>query len=293
MVTITTPTGKIGAGVLRELLARDVSPLRVLVRDRRTLPAVEQDRLAIVEGDLRRPDTLRRAFDGATALFWCQPDCPDAVDYVGAYEELAISARDAIRACGVSRVVAISAAGLPGDRPAGPITALHRMESRLGESGAACRFLRCGSFYENLLWQWDSISTQGVFSYCIPGDRPGPQLATADIATVAARLLATPGWDGRQAIPLLGPEDLSYNDMAAELTRELSRPVRYEAMPPGAYADLLVSMGQSEDAARGLVNMFEYLAHGYQTDAAADRSLTPTTLAQWIRLHAAGRPVNP
>lgn len=283
MITITTPTGKIGGQVLRELLAKDVSPLRVLVRDARKLAATERDRVEIVEGDMQQPASLHKAFDGASALFWCQPDFPDAADYIGAYEALAITARDAIRASGVSRVVAISAAGSPGNHPAGPITALHRMEAVLVESGAACRFLRAGSFYENLLWQWESILNEGVFVYSMPGDIPSPQVATADIAAVAARWLADTAWVGSDAVSLVGPKDLSFNEMAAELTHALGRPVRYEAMPPHSYRDILISMGQSEDAAQGLVDMFEYLAVAHQTDERADRALTPTSLAQWIR----------
>ncbi|MCW5966510.1 MAG: NAD(P)H-binding protein [Bryobacterales bacterium] len=283
MIVITTPTGKIGAQVLRELLAKDISPLRVLVRDARKLSEAVRARVETVEGDLHQPASLSKAFGGASTLFWCQPDCPDAPDYVGAYEALATTARDAIRASGVSRVVAISAAGSPGNRPAGPITALHRMEAALRESGAACRFLRGGSFYENLLWQWESILHEGVFVYSMPGDTPTPQVATKDIAAVAARWLADADWVGSEAVSLLGPRDLSFNAVATELTQALGRPVRYEAMSPHSYRDILMSMGQSEDAAQGLVDMFEYLAVAYHPDERDDRALTPTTLAQWIQ----------
>jgi uncharacterized protein YbjT (DUF2867 family) len=283
MITITTPTGQIGSQVLRALLAKGGTPLRVLVRDARKLPQEVQNSVEAVEGDIHDPKVLDRAMEGARALFWCQPDCPDSPDYVGAYQRLATTASDSIRACAVSRVVAISAAGSPGERPAGPISALHRMEAELVQSGAACRFLRCGSFFENLLWQWEGIQKSGVFCYCIPGDRPGPQVATNDIAAVAARLLSDPQWTGNAAIPLVGPKDLTFDEMATELASALERPVRYQAMVPNSYRDLLVSMGQSNDAAQGLVDMFTYLADGYQTSADTDRSLTPTTLAEWLR----------
>lgn len=288
MITLTTPTGRIGSKLLQRLLDAGAAPLRVIVRDAGKLPAGVRERVETVEGDLNDPLTLQRAFTGACALFWCQPDCPTAPDYVGAYRALAAQARDAVRTAGVSRVVAISAAGAP-RRPAGPITALHQMEAILRESGAACRFLHCGSFFENLLWQWEGITQQGVFAYSLPGDIPSPHLATADIAAVAARWLADAGWEGVDAVPLLGPHDLSYDQMAAELTRQLHRPVRYEALPAEVFRDLMISMGQSPDAAQGLVDMFAYLEEVDAASLQADRSLTPTTFSQWLEAAIASR----
>lgn len=61
----------------------------------------------------------------------------------------------------------------------------------------------------------------------MPGDTPGPHVAPDDIARVSAGLLLDRCWDGKQSLPLLGPQDLSYNEMAEELSRQFCRPVRY------------------------------------------------------------------
>jgi uncharacterized protein YbjT (DUF2867 family) len=157
------------------------------------------------------------------------------------------------------------------------------MENILTATRAAMRLLRCGSFFENLLWQWDPMLEQGSFTYLAPGDVPGPQVATADIAKVAADLLQTPGWSGQESVPLLGPKDLSFDEMAALLSEALGRTVCYQQSSPSDYIAAMQSMGQSESAAQGLVDMFTFLAGPYQRSPSANRELTPTTFESWLQ----------
>jgi len=49
----------------------------------------------------------------------------------------------------------------------------------------------------------------------IDPDKKLPLTATRDIGAVAGRLLADETWTGQEEVPVLGPEDLSCNDIAA------------------------------------------------------------------------------
>lgn len=282
VIALTTPVGTIGSKVLERLLRNETLSVRAIARHPEKIPPEARARIEIVQGSMDDPDALRRLLDGVQGLFWCQPDPATVEDYSGAYEALAHIGAAAIREARTPRLIAISAAGEPGDTPAGPISALHRMESILAETGAAVRFLRCGSFFDNLLWQWDQIVERGTFTYPVSGDIPGPHVATRDIAHVAADLLMRPEWEGAEAISLIGPEDMSYDDIAELLSRFLGRPVRYESAEPGEFVGAMQSAGQSASAAQGLVDMFRFLAGKYSTPGDADRSLTPTTLADWL-----------
>lgn len=283
MIAITTPTGNIGSKVLAGLLEGKTPKARLLARTPGKLPPEALERFDVVPGSLDDPAALEGLMDGADTLFWCQPDVPAAPDYLGAYEKWARLGAEAIRRAGISRVVAISAAGEPGDIPAGPITALHRMEEILAGTGVAARFLRCGSFFENLLWQWDHLVEHGTFTYPAPGDVPGPQVATADIARVATDWLTASDWTGLESIWLLGPKDLSFDEMAATLSEALGRTVRYQQSPAGDYIAAMQSLGQSASAAQGLVDMFAFLDGQYQAPQAANRKLTPTSFATWLQ----------
>lgn len=291
MIILTTPTGNIGSKVLRALLddPKLNQPVRVVVRDAGKLPAEVAGRVEIAEGSADDGEFLRGACKGGEALFWCQPDTPTAEDYLGAYERWSETARAAIDGAGIRRVVAISGAGEVPKTPAGPVSGLHRLEGVLSQSRAACRFLRCGSYFSNVLWQWEGIQQEGVFAYTMPGEVRTPQVAPEDIGRVAAEWLIKRDWDGRKAVSLLGPVDLSYDEVAAELTRQLGRPVRYVQMPEEAYREMSVGFGLSASAAQGLVDMFAYLATEYRNDPEADRSLTPTTFGEWLREVASSR----
>jgi uncharacterized protein YbjT (DUF2867 family) len=282
MIALTTPTGTIGSKVLRILTESNHQPIRVLARNPAKIPDGIRTKIQIIEGSMGDASALRRLCDEAEALFWCQPDATFAEDYYDAYEKLAGGGAAAIREAGVARVVAISATGEPSQKPAGPITALHRMESILAETGVSARFLRCGSFFENLLWQWDQIIMEGIFTYPASGDVPGPQVATADIARVATEWLTNPKWVGQETVPLLGPKDLSYDEIASCLSHALGKEVRYHAAFPADYLVAMRSIGQSESAAQGLVDMFAYLTQYYEPPKHIDRSQTLTTLAEWM-----------
>lgn len=281
MVVLTTPTGNIGSKVLAGL-ASTGQLLRLIVRDPAKLPVDLPNTVEIIQGRTDGPATLTRALTGARAFFWCQPDTPTAKDYLKAYDEWSRIALEAIMATGVSQVVAISGAGAAPKVPAGAASGLHLIEKNLSQSRSNIRFLRCGTFFSNLLWEWEEIQQNGIFSYPMPGDIRIPHVATEDIARVATGLLLEPAWTGREAVSLLGPADLSYHEIAAELTRQLGKTIRYRQLPADAYRDRSIQFGLSPSSAQDLVDVYDYLANHYHEEPHVDRSLTPTTFAEWL-----------
>jgi hypothetical protein len=53
-------------------------------------------------------------------------------------------------------------------------------------------------------------------------------------------------WTGQAGVPVLGPEDISPNEMAQILSDVLGWPVRYEQTPIEVYKIRMVSRGTSE-----------------------------------------------
>jgi uncharacterized protein YbjT (DUF2867 family) len=101
----------------------------------------------------------------------------------------------------------------------------------LGEGGVSYRALIMPSFMDNLLSQVPAIKSQGAFFLPVAGDRKLPACATRDIAA-AARLLLDDSWTGTGSVPVLGPEDLPFNDMAQIISQALGQPVHYEPRTP-------------------------------------------------------------
>jgi uncharacterized protein YbjT (DUF2867 family) len=227
---------------------------------------------------------VNRAFQDADSVFWVVPPDPRAASVETAYVDFARPAAKALRQQGVKRVVGVSALGrgTPWATHAGLATASFAMDDLIASSGVSYRALTMPSFMDNLLRQVEAITKNGVFSLPIDGDRKLPSAATCDVARVAARLLLDHSWTGVASVPVLGPEDLSYNDMARALSEVLGRPVRFERISNDAFKARLMGRGMSDAMAQGNVDM--WIAKGNGIDNAVKRtpeSSTPTTFRDW------------
>src|SRR5215468_2759457 len=110
-ILVTTPTGKIGQRVVRELLAPEFS-VRVIARDPARLPAQVREQVEVVRGSTDDVAVLCRALDGVEALFWCVPtESLQETDVERHYEGFACAALRGLRQAGTPRVVTISAGG--------------------------------------------------------------------------------------------------------------------------------------------------------------------------------------
>ena len=282
MIVVTAPTGQIGRHVVQGLLANGAS-VRVIARDKSRLPDDVRDSVEVIEGSHGDAAVIHQALDGADALFWLAPPDPTrTLDEV--YLDFTRPAADAIRRRGVARVVSVTALGrgtVWQDR-AGLVTASIRMDDMLMKTGAAFRGLAMPSFMDNVLRQVASIRDEGVIFGPVDPDRKVPTTATRDMGAVAARLLADDSWTGQQEVPVLGPEDLSMNDMVATMSDVLGRDVRYVRT---LFADLkqqFLGHGASESFAQGYVDMYRAKDEGMDNVAERDAdSRTPTTFRQF------------
>src|SRR6266853_1980401 len=283
MVVITTPTGNIGSQVLQDLLSNRES-IRVIARDPNRLAPEARNRVEIVVGSHGDGAVVNRAFQDADSVFWVVPPDPRAASVETAYVDFARPAAKALRQQGVKRVVGVSALGrgTPWATHAGLATASLAMDDLIANSGVSYRALTNPSFMDNLLRQVESIKRQGLFSLPISGDLKQPSCATRDIAAVAARLLLDHSWSGVASRPVLGPEDLSYHDMARIMSEVLGTPVRFQQIPGEAYKARLLARGMSEAMAQGNLDM--WVAYNQGLDTAEPRTLestTPTSFRQW------------
>jgi uncharacterized protein YbjT (DUF2867 family) len=283
MIVITTPTGLIGHQVLNNLINSD-EPIRVIVRDPARLPTHIRERVEVVQGSHGDLDVVTRAFAGADSVFWLVPPDHRAESVEAAYVGFSRPACDAFKSQEVKRVVGVSAFGRGAavSGKAGNVTASLAMDDLIASTGVSYRALAAAPFMENLLRQVESIKNQGMFFDMISGDLKQPTCATRDIAAVAAGLLLDHTWSGVASRPVLGPEDLSYNDMAQIMSEVLGRPVRYQQIPGEALKATLTRYGRSEAMAQALVDMMAAYDQGLATaEPRTSESTTPTNFRQW------------
>ena len=284
MIVITAPTGLIGHQVLDNVLEEGDEPVRVVARDPTKLPPHVRERVEVVEGSHGDRDVVDRAFDGADAVFWLVPPDPRAESVEAAYVGFSRPAAETIKSRGVGRVVSVSALGrgTPVAGNAGYVTGSLAMDDLISGTGVNFRALTMPSFMDNIVRQVGPIKNRGVFFSPIAGDRKLPAVATRDIAAVAADLLLDHSWTGRDHVAVLGPEDLSFDDMANIMSEVLGIPVRFQQIPGEAYKENMMGLGMSDAMAQGMLDMG--LAKDNGLDSAEPRtpeSTTPTTFRRW------------
>jgi uncharacterized protein YbjT (DUF2867 family) len=283
MIVVTTPTGAIGRQVLENILDSG-EPIRVIARDPARLPSHIRARVEVVRGSHGDIDIVKQAFAGADTVFWLVPPDPHAKSIEAAYVGFTRPACDAIRSKGVKRMVGVSALGrgLAVARNAGLVTASLAMDDMIASTGVNFRALTMPSFMDNILRQAEPIKNLGMFFSPISGDRKFPTCATRDIAAVAATLLLDRSWSGQGSVPILGPEDLSFNDMAQIMSQVLGKPLRFQQIPFDAFKARLLENGMSEAFAQAYVDMMVAKNEGLDNaEPRTPQSTTPTSFRQW------------
>ena len=283
MIVVTAPTGDIGHQVLENVLDSG-EPIRVIARDPSALPARIRERVEVVQGSHGDIDVVNQAFAGADAVFWLVPPNPRAKSVGAAYVDFTRPVWDAIKSQGIKQVVDITALGrgtaVAGN--AGYVTASLAMDDLIAGTGVNFRAVTNPSFMDNILMQLEPIKTKGIFFSPINGDRKLPACATRDIAAVAARLLLDPSGTGQGHVAVLGPEDLSFNDMARIMSEVLGKPVRFQQISFEAYKSRFIELGMSDAMAQGMTDMARAKNEGLDNaEPRTAENTTPTSFRQW------------
>jgi len=281
MIVVTTPTANIGRQILHGILDSG-EPVRVIARDAARLPSHIRKHVEVVEGSHGDSEVVERAFKGADSVFWLVPPDSKARSVEEAYVGFTRPACHAIRTQGVKRVVIVSALGRGWPKNTGYVSASLAMDDLIRETGVDCRALTMPSFMDNLLRQVGSIKNQGAFFSPLSGDLKAPSCAIRDIASTAARLLLDHTWTGQSSVPVLGPRDLSFNDMAQIMSEVLDKAVRYQQIPFDAFKARLTGFGMSEPMAQGMVDMMVAKNEGLDNmEPRTPQFTTPTSFRLW------------
>lgn len=283
MIVVTAPTGNIGSQLLAMLAAKD-APLRVIAREPAKLPAGLDGKVEVVEGSHGDRAVLERAFDGARQLFWLVPSATPASSVEAAYVDFSRAAAALLPGGTITHVVNVSALGRGWPRYAGHVSATLEMDDMLAATGVHYAALACGSLMENILRQAATIRATGDFYYPSPADLKLPHVATRDVAALSADLLLDTGWTGTREIPMLGPEDLSFDDLAAIMSDVLAKPVRFHPMAMHDMEAMVIGNGTSPGLARAMSAMLTAKNEGMDNmveRTARDAANSPTSFRRW------------
>jgi NADH dehydrogenase len=223
-VLVAGGTGRLGTLVVRRLLERDVE-VRVLTRDRERASSLEGLGAEIAVGDVRRPETLPAAVGDVDVVVSAVHGfvgtggvSPESVDREGNANLVA-----AARAAGAA-VVLMSIVGAGPDSPMELFRCKWAAEDQLRASGLAWTIVRAAAFLE----LWAELVGKGiVFGR---GDNPINFVSVRDVADVVTEVVLDPARRG-QVIDVVGPDCLTFNQLAADLRALRGRPARVRHVP--------------------------------------------------------------
>lgn len=292
-IAITTPTGHIGSQLTKLLLDRGGHQLTLLVRDPAKVAAHTARGAKAVKADLLNAAQVTAAFAGAEAVFLLAPPKADVADMRAYQNQIGDNFAAAVRANKIKRVVFLSSFGAQHKTGTGPIAGLHDIEQKLNaavkEVGGSITHLRPGSFMENWFMNVGSIKDQGAVYAPMKGDEKMPMIATADIAFVAADVLADTKWTGTNVRELLGPRDYTYAEGVKIIGDALGKPVKFVQVAPEQALQAMKSMGLSANVASTYVEMYDGVQKGLvrPLESRNARNTTPTKLEDFARTQLA------
>jgi len=255
MICVTGAGGTVGSELVRQLVAAR-APLRLAYFTAAKAEAARANSHDAVVVDYRKPATVGEAARGCDTLFLLGPSAPEQT-------QLELAAFEAARSAGVQRVVKLSVFGAAEE--AYLLARIHRAVERVIEaSGLAFTFLRPNAFMQNVLtFMSASIRAESTL-YSAAGDGRIAHVDVRDIAAVGVLALTRPGHEGR-AYALTGPEALSYDALARQLSGPLGRTIRHVDVPPEDLAQSLLAAGLPLPSAEVLLDLERF----FREDGAA------------------------
>jgi uncharacterized protein YbjT (DUF2867 family) len=283
MYVITGATGNTGKIIASTLLEAG-KKVRIIARNAEKAKELTDKGAELFLGTTNDVELLKNAFDGATAVYALLPMDMAAKDYTAFQMEHANAIAQAIEACNVKNVVALSSQGAHLTSNSGIILGLHQMEELFNKlEGVNTLNLRPCYFMENTLGMVGMIKESGIMGSPIKDDLSFPVIATKDIAEYAAKRLLALDFEGNNHQDLLGTRNVSYGEMTKVFGTAIGKPdLNYVEFPYADFKGAFMGMGASESVAD---KMNEFLTRVNAGDIfVAERNeanTTPTTIEEF------------
>jgi uncharacterized protein YbjT (DUF2867 family) len=231
---------------------------------------------------------LKRAFEGADALYAMIPFDYSASDYTAMQESHVKAIAEALKGSTIKFVVTLSSVGAHLPSGAGVVQGLHTMEQLFNTlDGINVLHLRPTYFLENVLGMIGMIKMMGILGTPMKGDLKLPMVATKDIAAVGLKHLLALDFSGKSHEYILGARDYSYIEIVQIFGKAIGKPdLNYVQFP---YQDAkmgMMQMGMGESVSEKLVEFVKSINEGrVQEDLKrTPENTTPTTAEEFAHV---------
>ena len=285
MYVITGATGNTGKPIALSLLEAG-KKVRIISRDAKKAKGLTDKGAELFIGDTSDAELLKKAFNGATAVYAMIPIDWQAKNYTEHQVKHATAIAEALKFCKVLYVVSLSSQGGHLESNSGVVLGLNKMENIFNEiEGLNTLHLRPTYFMENTLGMVALIKQAGIMGSPVKANLSFPVIATKDIAVYAVKRLLALNFKGHNVQNLLGAKEVTYPEMAKTYGNAIGKnDLNYVEFP---YADfkqaMMGQMGASESVADNFNEFIKAMNEGkIMANAKRDaESTTPTTIEEF------------
>jgi uncharacterized protein YbjT (DUF2867 family) len=285
MYVITGATGNTGKIIATKLLEAG-KKVRIISRNAEKAKELTDKGAELFIGDSGNAELLKKAFNGATAVYAMIPIDWQTANYTDHQVRHANAIAEALRECKVKYVVSLSSQGAHLESGSGVVLGLHKMENIFNKiEGIHTLHLRPTYFMENSLGMVGLIKQAGIMGSPVKADLTFPVIATKDIGNYAAKRLLALDFTGHKTQNLLGPREVSYPEIAKVYGAAIGKKdLNYVEF---SYTDFknsfIQQMGTSENVADNFNEFIKAMNDGkVMAEAKRDaESTTPTTIEEF------------
>lgn len=285
MYVITGATGNTGKPIALSLLEAG-KKVRIISRNAEKAKELTDKGAELFIGDTSDSELLKKAFEGATAVYAMIPVDWQAKNYTDHQVKHAKAIAEALRFCKVKHVVSLSSQGAHLESNSGVVLGLHKMENIFNEiDGLNTLHLRPTYFMVNTLGMIGLIKQAGIMGSPVKANLSFPVIATNDIAVYAVKRLLALDFKGHNTQNLLGAREVTYPEMAKTYGSAIGKnDLNYVEF---SFADfknaLMEQMGASESVADNFNEFIKAMNEGkIMANAKRDaESTTPTTIEEF------------
>ena len=231
---------------------------------------------------------LKRAFEGADALYAMIPFDYSAIDYTAMQESHVKAIAEALKRSTIKYVVTLSSIGAHLDSGGGVVQGLHTMEQLFNTlEGINVLHLRPAYFLENALGLIGMIKMMGILGTPLKGDLKLPMVATKDIAAVGLKHLLALDFSGKSHEYILGARDYSYNEIVKIYGKAIGKPdLNYVQFPYEDAKTGMMQMGMGESVSGKMIEFVKSVNEGRVQEEIkrTPGNTTPTTAEEFAHV---------
>lgn len=226
----------------------------VLVKDIKKASDIKSPRIKLIEGDLKKQGSLKKALEGIEHAFLLTANNENQV-------KLEKNFIDAAKQSGVKYLVKYSAAGADPDSRSALLRRHGKSEQYLKDSGLRYALIRPNIFMQNFVnyFGTDIRDERKIF---LPLDKAKcGYVDVRDTTRLIANVITRNGHKKR-TYEVTGPESLSCGDLAELFSNALGKKVTYVDIKPKEFKRRMLEAGVGEREAEEYTELYKLLGDG-------------------------------